>query len=186
MRKKKEVWVDADKGGFYEGQYEVSNWGRWKIIPRLVNSSWGIRMHIKEERITIGSNSNGYRCVMMKRDGIRKQVDLHTLVGKWFIPNPNNFPQILHKDDVRDNNYFENLEWGTQQKNIRDAVKRGRMVFTKGEQRSTSKLTEEKVREMRLKHRAENITVRKLAVMYGISYSVVGQILRFERWAHVK
>jgi hypothetical protein len=145
MSSKNEIWVDADKGGFYEGLYEVSNFGRWKIKPREVNSGWGQRKHIAKERIKTGTNSNGYRRVQMKRDGVRKQIDLHVLVGINFIPNPNNYPQILHKDDIRSNNHYENLEWGTQKENVRQCFERNRHWTTKGVDRENSKLDEEKL-----------------------------------------
>lgn len=50
---------------------------------------------------------------------------VHRLVAKAFIPNPNNLPYVLHKDDVPDNNHVDNLRWGTQTDNMRDRVRNG-------------------------------------------------------------
>lgn len=136
----KEIWAKVDEGGFFAGFYEVSNRGRWKVLPRRVNSNFGERWHIAKPRITIGTPSHGYRVVQMKKDGIRKMIGLHIMVGLYFVPNPDNFPQVLHKDDVRDNNFYKNLEWGTQKENVQQMMERGRHRTTKGVERANSKL----------------------------------------------
>lgn len=48
----------------------------------------------------------------------RKNYIVSRLVAKAFIPNPNNLPQVNHKDENSRNNYFENLEWCTCKYNI--------------------------------------------------------------------
>jgi hypothetical protein len=52
---------------------------------------------------------------------------IHRLVGKHFIQNPDNKPQINHIDGVKTNNYFKNLEWCTHQENQDHAWKTGLM-----------------------------------------------------------
>lgn len=54
----------------------------------------------------------------MDRTGKRKSYILHRLVAKAFLPNPNNYPVINHKDENTHNNRVDNLEWCTQKYNI--------------------------------------------------------------------
>ena len=57
--------------------------------------------------------SNGY--IMANLSGHR--ISVHRLVALAFIPNPNGLPQINHKNEIKDDNRVENLEWCTQQYN---------------------------------------------------------------------
>lgn len=54
---------------------------------------------------------NGYRTVRLWNNGKAKMFYIHRLVGEAFIPNPNSYPQINHKDECKSNNKVENLEW---------------------------------------------------------------------------
>lgn len=62
---------------------------------------------------------NGYKAVQLYNVSV-KTCYVHRLVASAFIPNPDNLPQVNHKDGNRLNNYFENLEWCTQKDNLND------------------------------------------------------------------
>ena len=68
---------------------------------------------IKRNNITelSPSNNNGYKQVIFLDNGYRKTKVVHRLVAEAFIPNPNNYPQVNHKDEDRANNNVNNLEW---------------------------------------------------------------------------
>ena len=105
--KETEIWRDIEG---YEGLYQVSNWGRVKSLKKKGNS---------KERILTASNNNTkkyWRVQLSKNDKI-KHFAVHRLVALAFIPNPQNLPQVNHKDENKDNNNVLNLEWCTVKQN---------------------------------------------------------------------
>ena len=74
----------------YEGFYQVSNKGRVKSL------------HFKNEKIlTATLNNVGYLLVTLCKNGTHKNVSIHSLVAKAFIPNPENKPEVNHKDGIK-------------------------------------------------------------------------------------
>lgn len=60
---------------------------------------------------------DGYYYVQLCENGKRKRVSVHRLVAETFIDNPCNFPMVNHKDENRENNKVNNLEWCTEKYN---------------------------------------------------------------------
>ena len=56
---------------------------------------------------------NGYHRIELNIDGVPRREFIHRLVAEAFIPNPNNYPIINHKDENPANNHADNLEWCT-------------------------------------------------------------------------
>lgn len=112
-----EVWKDI-KG--YEGFYQVSNLGRIQSLDRLIDTDIkyvGKRLH-KGRVLLPCINNKGYKTVRLCKYGETKVFLVHRLVAGAFIPNPNNYPIINHKDENPKNNCVENLEWCTQKYNM--------------------------------------------------------------------
>lgn len=97
--KRKEIWKSVE--GYSYG-YEVSNTGK---IRRIYKNG-----KVKELKQSI---CDGYKILRLGR----KNVRVHRIVAQAFIPNPNNYPCVNHKDFNRQNNNVENLEWCTWQYN---------------------------------------------------------------------
>ena len=111
----KEIWKDI-KG--YEGLYQVSNLGNIKTLQKEIKCKKN--SYLSKEKICKPSlDSSGYRQIVLTKNKIRKSFKVHRLVAQAFIPNPNNLPQINHKDENKQNNYIENLEWCTNLYNSR-------------------------------------------------------------------
>lgn len=111
-----EEWRDI-KG--YEGYYQVSNLGR---VRRLPFSYVGVRGQVFHHGLHVLKafvKPNGYHTIMLSKDNVHKKFHVHRLVGETFIDNPQNKPQINHKDGNKSNNCVENLEWVTSSENIK-------------------------------------------------------------------
>lgn len=69
----------------------------------------------------------GYLKVSLSKNGEVKKCKIHRLVAEAFVPNPLGLPIVNHKDEVKTNNHYTNLEWTTNIDNIRygTAIERG-------------------------------------------------------------
>lgn len=89
---------------------EVSTFGRVRTIDRVVSGENGTRS-LKGKVLKQRNDRYGYPIVSIQinKKGVTKTI--HRLVAQTFIPNPDGFPQVNHKDCDRTNNNVENLEW---------------------------------------------------------------------------
>jgi hypothetical protein len=108
-----EIWKDI---AGYEGRYQVSNHGRIKSLERRCRAKSYTR-RVPEKIYAQTVDTYGYPIVMLHLDGKRKTRTVHRLVAETFIPNPQNFKQVNHKDENKRNNHVDNLEWCDTQYN---------------------------------------------------------------------
>lgn len=104
----KEIWKDI---AGYEGLYQVSNFGN---VMSLNYRRMGY-----SKLLTPKCNNSGRLWVELANNGKTAPLQIHRLVAVAFIPNPNNLPQVNHKDENPKNNKVDNLEWCTGEYNIR-------------------------------------------------------------------
>lgn len=125
MKTDKEVWVDVRD---YEGQYQISNFGRVKSLRRKVkNTKYSFR-EIPEKILKYFISGSGYPTVSLLSSQKKKNFSIHRLVAEAFIPNPEDKPCVNHKNSIRDDNSVSNLEWCTHSENILHGYKDGNMV----------------------------------------------------------
>jgi DNA/RNA endonuclease G (NUC1) len=60
----------------------------------------------------------GYYIVHLRVNKKHKQILHHRFISEIFLPNPNQYPEINHKDEDKSNNSISNLEWCTHQYNL--------------------------------------------------------------------
>lgn len=113
----------------YEGFYEVSDLGRVRSVPRELakrKPCWKTGYRKKGQLIKPQKRPNGYLFVNLHKDGIKRMANIHRLVAEAFIENPRKCAFVNHKDESRDNNAADNLEWCTHKENCNygTAIKR--------------------------------------------------------------
>lgn len=98
----------------YEGLYKISNKGDVISLSKIRGF-----LKLKERIITPTIKANKYLDIKLVKDGIPKHFYVHRLVAEHFIPNPDNLPQVNHKDKNPSNNSVDNLEWCNNSYNVR-------------------------------------------------------------------
>lgn len=101
----------------YEGLYEVSNYGRVKSLAKTIPGLFGSTIYLKEKIRKNQKYPNGYEYVGLSNNGKVKTHLVHRLVALAFIPNPDNLPEVNHKNEQITDNRVENLEWVTHKEN---------------------------------------------------------------------
>ena len=103
-----EIWKPIRN---FEGYYEVSNLGNVRGVDRIIFYKNGKKVHIKGKIKKQVKNPNGYMQISLRKNGEMKSFYIHRLVAEAFLDNPNNLPCVNHKDETRNNNLADNLEW---------------------------------------------------------------------------
>ena len=129
----KEQWRTAVYDGeIYEGLYKVSNFGR---ILSLNYRNTG-----RAELMNPVDNGTGYLKVQLRKNGEYKTCLVHRLVAQTFIPNPENLPEVNHKDEDKTNNFVflnedgtvnkekSNLEWKSPKENSNHGTRNERIA----------------------------------------------------------
>ena len=98
-----EVWKDIPH---YEGRYLISNQGR--VFSLLT-----------KKHLSVQQRDDGYLTIKLSNaNGKRKHESIHRLVALAFIDNPNHYPEVNHKNEIKTDNRVENLEWCDHSYNI--------------------------------------------------------------------
>lgn len=142
-----------------------------------------------------GRTANGYlKYALTNANGQRLTIAAHRLVATAFLPNPDDLPYVLHRNDVKDDNRVENLRWGTGSENRRDAESNGRIKVgenhpshtrpwtrPRGEKYSRSKLKEADV--LAILGSAEGDAA--LGRRFGVNPAMIWRIRTGKAWRHL-
>ena len=147
-----EIWRTAVYDDeIYEGLYKVSNLGR---ILSLNYRNTG-----KAELMNPFDNGRGYLQVLLYKNGKRKTCKVHRLVAETFLENPENLPEVNHKDENKKNNFVflnedgtvnkekSNLEWKNHRDNLNHGTRNERIAKAKSKKVLQFSLSGELIRE---------------------------------------
>ena len=150
-----------------------------KVYSRRTTRGYSDKYHLMKpyiQRHKRYSNSN-YTLTVTVQIG-RKPRKVHRLVALAYIPNPENKPQVCHKDNNRLNNHVSNLYWGTNKENHEQMTRDGRsrkgriQLSCRGEKNPMSKLSNSQRKEIIHKY-SNGISSRKLAQEYGVTHTLI-------------
>lgn len=122
-------------------------------------------------------NGKGYLRVSISK----KLCFVHRLVAEKYIPNPNNYEQVNHKDGNKLNNSVENLEWVSNQQNRNHAIKND--LYIHGSKCPWAKLNEDDVIYIRTHNHLSN---EILAEKFNVSLSTIRDVKNYRTWKNVK
>ena len=120
-----EIWKDIEG---YEGIYQVSNLGRVKSLERVIVRGNGATLPVPKRILKSAKNKDGYQLVNLWKEGNRKRMYVHRLVAQAFLPNPDDLPQVNHKDENPSNNHVDNLEFCTADYNTNYGTRNERIA----------------------------------------------------------
>ena len=152
----------GDVKGF-EGMYKVNRKGEiYQILNNIIR--------------TPKDNGYGYNNINLNKNGKKITKYIHRIVAEAFIPNPNNYPMVNHKDENKKNNNVENLEWCTASYNNNYGTSKVRRTLSTKE--TWKNMSEEKRKEISENH-------RKAAIKYMNSISKEEKIKKFSNMTSI-
>lgn len=170
-----EEWREVSRNN---NNYQVSNYGRLKRVK-----SDDVKNQFKNTHVLRGHvNKNGYTEFSIIIDGCEKHALVHILVAKAFIPNPNNYPFVLHKKAVLNGgtNSVDNLYWGTQKDNMQDRKNENKYTVSEKHKKVTSELFSKPIKQYTLDGKFIQTwdSAIKASLALDVSYDGIGKCCR--------
>lgn len=162
-----EIWYRLDQ---FKNPYYISSFGRIKRMP--YNILWRGKIKHLPEKVLSGNKRSVKGYVRVHLEGKGHQV--HRLVCAFFHPNPNNKPQVNHKDGNKENNHPDNLEWCTNQEN-RDHAVQNKLIASR--QSGFGKLDSEEVFCIKILYK-RGINQPKLSSLFGVCQQTISKVLK--------
>lgn len=118
----KEIWKPVLG---WEKLYMVSSYGRIKRLNREIIDRLGYPKSFKEKILTPHKTRDGYLIITLTCQIKKDALLVHRLVAFSFIKKVKGKDKVLHKNNIKTDNHYFNLKWGTQQENMIEAYADG-------------------------------------------------------------
>jgi len=149
----------------FEGLYKVSNSGR---VLKWNGFYWVKKRHTL--------NNFGYCRITLCGNGRIKNILISRLVAIHFKKNPNNLPEVNHKDGNKLNNWDWNLEWCTHQYNVMHSYKMG--LHDKNQNYKTKNIDKERVIRY---YYIDGMSQEDLGIEFGVNRRVISRIVNHDK-----
>ena len=122
---------------FIDDCYMGERWKQYADFPEYYYSDMGRIWSSRTHRFIHGSatGKRGHIDISFKFKDKRYHRYIHRIVANGFVPNPNRYDLVRHLDDDPSNNRYDNLAWGAQTDNMRDAIENGHFKYFTAESR---------------------------------------------------
>lgn len=140
------------------------------------------KVFYRGKTLRVSLNNGGYERVRI--DG--KRYFVHRLVANTFIPNPHNYPVVMHLDNNKLHNHMDNLKWGTYSENTSQAYHEHRLPTTykkgtgnglRGDNHPKSKITEAQREEIKQLYSTGKYTFTYLGKLYGVTRTTIAKYI---------
>lgn len=128
-------------------------------------------------------NQKGYLMTQLRVNGRNKTITQHRLVAIAFIPNPENKPEVDHRDGDRKHNCKSNLRWFTREENVQHSYKHGKKTAT-GSANSRATLTDAEVHAL-CRMFSDGMKAPEVSRFTGKSYNTIRRIRQKTTWTHI-
>lgn len=170
-----EKWKPLQYPNLVANHYEISSYGRVKNV----NTGKILAQNLLK---------SGYFSIRICNPSRNKKMHIiiHKAVAYTFIPNPQNLPEVNHKDGIKTNNNASNLEWCSSSYNQKHKYAMGlyNPEKTRGENNVQAKLTQKDVDNIRSNYipYSREYGTRALGRKYGVSKTTIIRILQNKKW----
>lgn len=177
-----EVWKPIP----WKNGYEVSSHGRVRSVDRIneYDSRRGHRTRKIRGKI-LSQEFDSRRMYLLVSLGPGTKYLVHRLVAEAFVPNPDNLPEVNHKDEDKSNNNAENLEWCTHVYNNNYGSK---PMKSRGENNSQNRYSEDVIRAVKSETyipRDKKHGLTAIGRKYNMNPEHVYAIIKGRIWKHV-
>lgn len=114
----------------FAGYYADKQGNIYTTLKQGCRDRYDLSKRTEPKLLGVRYTRKGYGRVYMRRESTNKREDvyIHRIVAQLFIDNPNNLPEVNHKNSDRSDNRVENLEWISRIDNLSHAMREGCMT----------------------------------------------------------